>query len=177
MVACEDPHAREGLSLPGKVQELQIAKTRAAETQNMEPSAPPKGRMRHPLTKIERTGRGIWAMLHMLADMFSDPIVFSKILERTINEVLPCPICQADAREYLSKNPITEETYPPLWICTFHNHVNLKLRNRVFPCEPYMQIKSLKSDFPSNNGYTSRDCFSERRVDDSDFVDDGYYID
>jgi len=134
-----------------------------AEMQRLGPASPEA--VPRPLTKIERVGRGVWLMLHLLAERLKqDPLLYRDLLQETIDKVLPCPICQADAREYLQSHPIGDETHPPLWICRFHNHVNLKLRKQVFPCEP----QSAGNPRPGRTRCWGRS---------SQFVESGYYLD
>ena len=119
------------------------------------------------MTKMERVGRGVWLMLHMLSEKFEDkPLLFLEILQETIEKVIPCDICKADTVEHLLKYPITSTTNVALWMCTFHNKVNLKTRKQVFPCEPYMK----------NNRTLTRDCVEVDANIYDGFVDMGYYL-
>lgn len=131
-------------------------------------NASPRAQIRSTLTKIERVGRGAWLMLHMLAERFKDsPELYREIVVDTIEKVLPCPICQEDAREYLRGNPITRRTHPPLWICLFHNRINLKLQKQVFPCEPCMPpVTHIPAISQRRNAFSGFDGF----------VDTGYYL-
>ena len=135
--------------------------------------SPLSGVSHPPLTKIERVGRGMWLMLHMLAERYKDsPMIFLDILTDSVEKVLPCPICKGDARDYIHKNPITPKTFPPLWICTFHNRVNLNLRKQVFPCEPCIPPAGNKESLSTA---TPRQRSAKENSDG--FVDAGYYLD
>lgn len=120
----------------------------------------------HPIiSKVQRAGHGIWMMLHMLARHFSNsPSKFAEIVEKTFQEVVPCPKCRAESLNYLLSNPITENTSPISWICRYHNKVNLTLGKLVFPCE------AISVDTPSAVRHMG--TFNRPK-----FVDMGYYID
>lgn len=86
-------------------------------------------------------GRSCWIFLHNLAENWSEIDNYNtesnfKSFMYFLSEIYPCDKCRIHMKKYFDKHPIVAKNKKEikLYLCNFHNAVNLRLNKPIFKC-------------------------------------------
>lgn len=93
--------------------------------------------------KKELLGQGTWNLLHSMVDNVErteDNEQLFKNFVKSLQFLYPCSEC----RHHLQKMSFTDIEMTPLWLCEFHNKVNIRLKKKLHDCGIYQHSMRVK---------------------------------
>ena len=86
--------------------------------------------------KKEQLGQGTWRLLHSMVDNVErteDNEQLFKNFIQSLQYLYPCVEC----RNHLQEMTLDDIEMTPLWLCKFHNKVNIRLKKKPYDCSSF----------------------------------------
>jgi hypothetical protein len=127
---------------------------------------------------VEKTGPGMWVLLHNIAYDIAyvskqSNDIYIYILNVTA-KTHPCEICRTHMAEYLSKNPITNSTNVFEYMINFHNAVNIRLNKPIMSIQDALDLYGKNIETPCTTCLSDNNSRSNSTTPDNISGSDEY---